>query len=108
MIMNKYIDMSKTGSVTIPVEVYDKLKADSNELEMVKNCNLELINTYADNMTIRPNNDFIEYINSVLRTRFEEQFGDRGIEYNEISEYNLRVAQFEKEDDKEDGSDDET
>lgn len=106
--MNKDIDMNKTGFVTIPIEMYDKLRADSSELEMVKNCNLELVNVYSGHMAIRPNNAFIEYINGVLRTRFEEQFGDKGIEYEEVNGYNFRVAQFEKEDDKEDGSDDET
>lgn len=93
------VDMNKTGSVTIPVEMYDKLKADSNELEMVKNCKLEVVNIYDRNMAIRPDIKFIEYINNLLRARFEEQFGDKDIKYEEIRGYNLRVAQFEKEDD---------
>lgn len=98
--------MSKTGSVTIPIQLYDKLKADSDELVSIKNCNLKLENIYSNHMVIRPDGDFIEYIDKVLKARFDEQFGDKDIKYDGITEYNLRVAQFEKEDD-EDGSGDE-
>lgn len=95
--------MNKTGYATIPIEMYAKLKADSDELSCIKGCKLAIENIYGRNMVIRPDIEFTEYIDNLLKTKFEEQFGGKGIEYDGISEYNLRVAQFVKED----GSDDE-